>query len=88
MIQCQDPEFDNELCNLGSMSELPKDKATLKVHTKCSESYHTDSTLDTASLSSSSLEESPSGTQTRLLPQPFVIPAFSFNVELKLKQGN
>lgn len=70
------------------MSELPKDKATLKVHTKSSESYHTDSTLDTASLSSSSLEESPSGTQTRQLPQPFVIPAFSFDVELKLKQGN
>ncbi|KAM7413896.1 hypothetical protein PAMA_018953 [Pampus argenteus] len=59
LIQYKDPEFDNELCNLSSMSELPKDKATLKVHTKSSESYHTDSTLDTASLSSS-LEDSPS----------------------------
>ena len=88
VIQYQDPEFDNELCNLSSMPELPKDKATLKVHTKSSESYHTDPTLDTASLSSSSLEESPSGTQTRQLPQSFVIPAFSFDVELKLKQGN
>ncbi|CAK6973845.1 Sterile alpha motif domain-containing protein 3 [Scomber scombrus] len=58
VIQYQDPEFDNELCNLSSMSELPKDKATLKVHTKSSE-YNTDSTLDTASLSSSSLEDSP-----------------------------
>ena len=87
VIQYQDPEFDNELCNLSSMSELPKDKATLKVHTKSSE-YHTDSTLDTASLSSSSLEDSPHGTQTRQLPQPFVIPAFSFDVELKLRQGN
>ncbi|CAK6982252.1 hypothetical protein D5F01_LYC08869 [Scomber scombrus] len=47
VIQYQDPEFDNELCNLSSMSELPKDKATLKVHTKSSE-YNTDSTLDTA----------------------------------------
>lgn len=65
VIQYQDPEFDNELCNLSSMSELPKDNATLKVHTKCSESYHTDSTLNTASLSSSSLEERLSGTQTR-----------------------
>ncbi|XP_062272445.1 uncharacterized protein LOC133978109 [Scomber scombrus] len=87
VIQYQDPEFDNELCNLSSMSELPKDKATLKVHTKSSE-YNTDSTLDTASLSSSSLEDSPHGTQTRQLPQPFVIPAFSFDVELKLRQGN
>ncbi|XP_062293697.1 sterile alpha motif domain-containing protein 3-like [Scomber scombrus] len=86
VIQYQDPEFDNELCNLSSMSELHKDKATLKVHTKSSE-YNTDSTLDTASLSSS-LEDSPHGTQTRQLPQPFVIPAFSFDVELKLRQGN
>lgn len=88
VIQYQDPDFDNDLCNLSCMSDLPKDKATLKVHTKVYQSYNTDSTLDTASLSSSSLEEGPSGTQTRQLPQPFIIPAFSFDVELKLRQGN
>ncbi|XP_034534575.1 uncharacterized protein LOC117809017 isoform X2 [Notolabrus celidotus] len=86
VVQYQDPEFDNELCNLSSISELPKDRVTLKVYYK---SYHTDSTLDTASLSSSSsLDESPGGSQTRQLPQPFVIPSFSFDVELKLRQGN
>lgn len=26
VVQYQDPEFDNELCNLSSMSELPKEK--------------------------------------------------------------
>lgn len=70
------------------MTELPKDKATFKVSIKSHESFHTDSTLDTASLSSSSHEESPSGIQTRQLPQPFIIPTFSFDVELKLRQGN
>uniref|UniRef100_A0A667YYQ7 PB1 domain-containing protein n=1 Tax=Myripristis murdjan TaxID=586833 RepID=A0A667YYQ7_9TELE len=76
VVQYQDPEFDNELFNLSSMSELPKDKATLKVLIKL---HHTDSNLDTISLSSSSLDESPHGSKTRQLPQPFVIPAFSFD---------
>lgn len=68
VIQYQDPEFDNELCNLNCMFELPKDKATLKVYTRA-ESHHTDSTLDTESLSSSSLEESSSGNQSCQMPQ-------------------
>ncbi|KAK5872939.1 hypothetical protein PBY51_013597 [Eleginops maclovinus] len=88
VLQYQDPDFGNDLCNLSCMSELPKEKATLKVCTKVRECYHTDSTLGTASLSSSSLEEGPSGLKTRQLPQPFVISAFSYDVELKLKQGN
>uniref|UniRef100_A0A1A8V2N0 Uncharacterized protein n=1 Tax=Nothobranchius furzeri TaxID=105023 RepID=A0A1A8V2N0_NOTFU len=88
VIQYQDPDFDKDLCNLTCMSDLPKDKATLKVCIKKNESYHTDSTLDTASLSSSSLDEGPSGTKTRQLPQPFIIPLFSFDVELQLKKGN
>lgn len=87
VVQFQDPEFDNELCNLSSMSELPKDKVTLKVYSKPLESCHTDSTLDTASLSSSP-EDSPTARHPRQLPQPFDIPIFSFDVELKLKQGN
>lgn len=76
VVQYKDPEFDNELCNLTSMSELPKDRATLKVYPKAWESNHTDSTLDTASMSSSSLEEGPSASQSCQLPQPFIIPAF------------
>ena len=54
VVQYEDREFDNELCNLMSLSDLPEGKATLKITVKqASESYHTDSTLDTASLSSS-----------------------------------
>lgn len=84
LVQYQDPEFDNELCNLSSLSELPKDKATLRV--KPIESFHTDSTLDTASLSSSPDEGL--SAQTRQLPQPFPIPTFAHDVELRLSQGN
>lgn len=78
VVQFQDPEFDNELCNLSNMSDLPNDKATLKVYSKTCESYHTDTTLDTASLSSSSSSfgEGPSGSQTHQLPQTFVVPTF------------
>jgi len=88
VVQYQDPDFDNELCTLSSMSELPKDKATLKVYTKACESKHTDSTLYTASLSSSSLKGGPCGRQSRQLPHTFVIPAFSFDVQYVLRQGN
>ncbi|MEQ2266065.1 hypothetical protein XENORESO_017447 [Xenotaenia resolanae] len=87
VVQYQDPEFDMGLCNLTSMSALPQDKATLKVHSK-SESYHTDSTLDTANLSS--CEESPSTSQPRQLPLPFPfpIPTFAYDVELRLRAAN
>ena len=87
-IQYQDPDFNMELCYLGGMADLPKDKATLKVHFKVPESYHSDSTLDTASLSSSS-EESGSGPgQTCGIPHPFPIPTFSYDVELRLRAAN
>ncbi|KAM3617936.1 uncharacterized protein V6R79_012893 [Siganus canaliculatus] len=65
VVQYQDPEFDNELCNLTCLSELPKDKATLRV--KSCESFHTDSTLDTASLSSST-EEAVQSSRRRTRP--------------------
>ncbi|KAG9278047.1 sterile alpha motif domain-containing protein 3-like [Astyanax mexicanus] len=90
VVQFQDPDFGNEFCNLSSLSELPKEKATLKVILKqIPESPQTDSTLDTASLSSpssSSMEDTPSC--RRPWPDPFVIPKFSYDVELKLKRGN
>ncbi|KAL7868610.1 hypothetical protein SRHO_G00099940 [Serrasalmus rhombeus] len=90
VVQFQDPDFGNEFCNLTSLSELPEEKATLKVILKQTpESPRTDSTLDTASLSSlssSSLEDTP--TCRRLWPDPFVTPQFSYDVELKLKRGN
>uniref|UniRef100_A0A8C5AX65 Uncharacterized protein n=1 Tax=Gadus morhua TaxID=8049 RepID=A0A8C5AX65_GADMO len=89
VVQFQDPEFANELCNLSCMSELPKDKVTLKVYSKNLESHQTDSTSDTASLTTSSEESHiTSASRPRQLPQPFEIPTFSFDVELKLRHGN
>lgn len=34
VIQFQDPEFNNELCNLTEMSELPTERPRLKVIVK------------------------------------------------------
>ncbi|KAK7901844.1 hypothetical protein WMY93_018613 [Mugilogobius chulae] len=88
VIQYQDPEFNMELCNLSNMTDLPKDKATLKVLTKATEPDHTDSsTLDSESMPSS-CEDSPSTSQTRQLPHPFPIPTFAYDVELRLRSAN
>lgn len=98
-VQFQDPMFNNELCNLSNMSDLPKDKVTLKVYSHPLEElqvhteelyYHTDSTLDTASLTTTP-ESSPSRVQStcgRHLPQSFQIPTFAFDTELRLREGN
>lgn len=87
-MQFQDPMFDNELCNLSSVSKLPKDRATLKVHSQPVPDFNSDSTLDTASLPSSDESPGPPAKRSRHLPQPFEIPKFTFDVELRLKQGN
>ncbi|XP_041824840.1 sterile alpha motif domain-containing protein 3-like [Melanotaenia boesemani] len=73
-----------------SLSDLPEGRATLKVTVKqAPESYHTDSTLDTASLlSSPSSSRDDIFTRHRSWPDPFEIPRFSYDVELQLKRGN
>uniref|UniRef100_A0A3B3SV43 PB1 domain-containing protein n=1 Tax=Paramormyrops kingsleyae TaxID=1676925 RepID=A0A3B3SV43_9TELE len=74
IVQYEDRDFDNELCNLTNLSDLPEGRVTLKVTVKnATESYHTDSTLDTASLP---------------WPEVFEIPRFPYDVELQLKGGN
>ncbi|XP_076857815.1 sterile alpha motif domain-containing protein 3-like [Brachyhypopomus gauderio] len=96
-LQYEDPEFGNELCNLTDILELPKEKATLKVlYDACPGFEGSDtsvSSLDTTSLYSSS--DSPSTSQdplnsqrSRQWPSPFLIPTFSYDVELRLKKGN
>ncbi|XP_035286162.1 uncharacterized protein LOC118234014 [Anguilla anguilla] len=73
-----------------SLSDLPEGKATLKVTVKqAPESYHTDSTFDTASLSLSPLSfREDISTCHRPWPDPFEIPRFSNDVELQLKRDN
>lgn len=88
IVQYEDKDFENELCNLTDLSELPAERATLKVSVQNStESYHTDSTSDTASLlsSPSSHDASPS---RKPWPEVFEIPRFSYDVELLLRRGN
>lgn len=77
-VQFQDPMFNNELCNLSNMSDLPKDRVTLKVFSQPLQElqvdteelhYRTDSTLDTASLATSP-ESSPGRVQSTPSPVP------------------
>lgn len=86
-LQYQDPEFDNELCNLTDLSELPE-KPTIKiipvielvpVHETCGD---TSSQADTDILSISSSDRSSQW------PEVFEIPKFSVDVEYRLRQGN
>lgn len=76
ILQFEDPDFGNELCNLTDIEDLPTERATLKVLFTFSEPV-SDSTLDTVSFGSPS-----SGDST------FVIPAFSHDVEFQLRIAN
>ncbi|MCI4379281.1 hypothetical protein PGIGA_G00226140, partial [Pangasianodon gigas] len=89
-LQNQDPEFNNELCNLTDLSELPE-KPTIKIIpiielspvTAQSECFsETSSQADTEILSVSSLDRSSQW------PDAFCIPKFSVDVEYRLRQGN
>lgn len=102
ILEFEDPDFGNELCNLTEIKDLPTERATLKVLFTFPEVV-SDSLLDTAntaSLSSqttasrtlpSSSAASPgpsrSGDSTER-PDPFVIPDFSHDVEFQLRVTN
>lgn len=89
-LQFEDPLFNNALCNLTDVSELP-DRATLKI-------------LSLESPSSvSSIRSSPSTSDTEMLytseeksqlmrpdpwPSTFDIPEFSVDVNFRLRQGD
>lgn len=79
-MQFEDPDFNNQLCNLMDIKDLPVDRATFKVLFTADDA--SDSTLDTASLPSVS-----SGDSVKW-PDPFLIPQFSHDVELQLKRAN
>ncbi|XP_028970228.2 sterile alpha motif domain-containing protein 3 [Esox lucius] len=89
-LQYQDPEFNNELCNLTDISELPE-KPTIKIipvinlipipaEPECF--GESSSQADTEILSNSSLDRS------FQWPDTFHIPKFSVDVEYRLRQGN
>lgn len=95
-LQYEDNDF-HDFCNLTSVTDLPKDKATLKILFSPSDKF-SDSSLDIAVLP---VSQSPSTStqissciseikQSRSHPWPavFTIPNFSYDVELRLKHGN
>lgn len=80
ILQFEDPDFNNQLCNLTDIKDLPVERATLKVLFTADDS--SDCTLDTGSLPSHS-----SGDSVKW-PDPFPIPQFSHDVELQLRDAN
>lgn len=99
-LQYEDPDFNNALCNLIDIHELPSERAILHIlweesaHVQESDSIDSVSSLDTASVSSRESLQSPSAFIKNYLrsvsewPSPFPIPSFSYDVELKLSKGN
>ncbi|XP_063748727.1 uncharacterized protein LOC134870473 [Eleginops maclovinus] len=98
IVQFEDPSFGNEFCNLTSMSDLTEELTTLKVFQKqvpessndldtSNDDLLSDSTLDTASLPSTSSGES-TPKRSGYLPDPFIIPKFPTDTELRLQRGN
>lgn len=98
LIQFEDPEFGNELCNLTNITELPPERAVLKILQKVPEDSEPEtsiSSLDTASVSSPSDSSNQSFPFVSVRqhgnsqwPSPFPIPKFSYDVELRLEKGN
>uniref|UniRef100_A0A1A8A8R1 Si:ch211-182e10.4 n=1 Tax=Nothobranchius furzeri TaxID=105023 RepID=A0A1A8A8R1_NOTFU len=101
-IQYEDPDFNNALCNLMDIHELPPERAVLHIlWEESSEHPHKESdalvsgsSLDTPSTSTGGAFQNPSAFIRSYLrsvsewPSPFTIPAFSYDVELKLRKGN
>lgn len=101
LIQFEDPDFGNELCNLTNIKELPQDKAVLRILYKVSIQPEEVASVSSASTMTSSSESVPSssanqGTTVQLMqrekaeqwPSPFPVPLFSYDVELRLAKGN
>lgn len=87
----EDPEFDNALCNLDDIGDLPATRVTVKV-IPLLESASTTSMSD-ASITSDDTEilstrSSSSSTRQERWPEFFDIPNFSVDVEYRLRQAN
>lgn len=101
-LQYEDSDFNNALCNLIDIHDLPPELAILHILwdettplvQQESDSVGSESSLDTASVSSRESLPSPSAFIRNYMrsvsewPSPFSIPSFSYDVELKLCKGN
>ncbi|KAL7849972.1 hypothetical protein SRHO_G00193210 [Serrasalmus rhombeus] len=82
-LQFQDPDFDNALCNLVNMEDLPS-KATIKIVRLVEYDLSSTSTDETVMLS----DNTDSPDRLSRWPEVFVVPTFSYEVEYTLKEGN
>lgn len=101
-LQYEDRDFDNALCNLIDIHDLPPERAVLHILwdetpplvQQDLDSLESGSSLDTASVHSTDSPQSPSAFIRHHLrsvaewPLPFPIPSFSYDVELQLRKGN
>lgn len=93
-LQFRDPDFDNELCNLTDLSELPQ-KPTVKIIPLIE---LTPLSLSDTQASSEALSDTASSADTVLVstsqetkmpwPEVFFIPKFSVDVEYRLRQAD
>uniref|UniRef100_A0A3P9ILH2 Uncharacterized protein n=1 Tax=Oryzias latipes TaxID=8090 RepID=A0A3P9ILH2_ORYLA len=89
IIQFQDEEFRGEFCNLNNMQDLHGEKIKLKVIMKAPPSIpQSDDTPDTESLDTSCWSSGETSGRSKPWPNPFPIPTFSYDIELKLSRGN
>lgn len=90
-VMYEDPEFDNALCNLDDIGDLPATRATVKVipllvtTSTTSMSDASNASDDTEILSTHS---SPSSTRQKRWPEFFDIPNFSVDVGYRLRQAD
>uniref|UniRef100_A0A3B5A7P0 PB1 domain-containing protein n=1 Tax=Stegastes partitus TaxID=144197 RepID=A0A3B5A7P0_9TELE len=82
-LQFQDPEFDNALCNLVNIEDLPS-KATVKIVRIVESDLSSTSTDDTVLLS----DNTDSPERLCRWPAIFLVPNFSYEVEHTLREGN
>uniref|UniRef100_A0A3B3TBI3 Uncharacterized protein n=1 Tax=Paramormyrops kingsleyae TaxID=1676925 RepID=A0A3B3TBI3_9TELE len=82
-LQFQDPEFDNALCNLVNIEDLPS-KASIKIVKLVDFDVSSNSTDDTVLLS----DNTNSPERLCRWPEVFIIPTFSYEVEYALREGN
>uniref|UniRef100_A0AAR2LEI7 PB1 domain-containing protein n=1 Tax=Pygocentrus nattereri TaxID=42514 RepID=A0AAR2LEI7_PYGNA len=90
-LQFQDPEFDNELCNLTDLSEL-LEKPTVKIipvlHLVSLPSSLSENLNDTVSTADTELLSTSSTEARKPWPDDFLITKFSVDVEYRFRQGN
>ncbi|XP_062380821.1 uncharacterized protein LOC134068994 [Sardina pilchardus] len=88
-LQFRDPEFDNELCNLTNVSELPE-KTTVKIIPVLElVEIASENLNDSVCTADTVLLQSTSSQQMRMAwPDEFSLHKFSVDVEFRLRQGN